>query len=239
MGDREIPFHQDRAAVLARPYPMLPSAVLWLSPTRISPSSHWHTGLGQGSWTEPRLAVLLDTLWLLGHCSGAPCAAGAGLNPVPPARGSPRHQHFLLSHIHSQGLGLLLRAEQPPGPPPSPPILPSTAAIHSCLRPAGAALPHFQPNCQLYNPLPGCCETPLGGEGSGGQAGQRSLCSGAAGPELLRATQGAGFTQAHGLPALAELSPCLQPVPCQAGVGRRELQREIRPYFLPVQFELS
>lgn len=135
---------------------------------------------------------------------------------MPPAQGSPQHQHFGSQSHPQPGLGLLLRAEQPPVLPH---CLPSFSEQRpcGCLGPAGAASPHFQPNSVLRS-LPGCCEIAQGGEGSGGQAGQRSLCPGAAGPALLRAAQGAGFALAWGLPAwLAQpgLGPCLQP--CQAG----------------------
>lgn len=118
MGDRGIPFRKDSAAVLARPYLTLPCAVVWLHhgfPPRHVRTQDSEKAAGQ----EPRLAVLLDTLWLLGHCSRAPCAAGAGLHPVPPVQGSPRHQHFGSQSHPQPGLGLMLRAEQPPGPPPS------------------------------------------------------------------------------------------------------------------------
>lgn len=121
VGDGGIPFLKDSAAVLARPYLTLPCAVVWLHhgfPPRHVRTQDSEKAAGQ----ELRLAVLLDILWLLGRCSRAPCAAAAGLYPVPPAQGSPRHQHFGSQSHPQPGLGLMLRAEQPPGPPhlPSP-----------------------------------------------------------------------------------------------------------------------
>lgn len=180
VGDGGIPFHKDSAAVLARPYPTLPSAAVGLSPTRIAPSSRSHTRLGQGSWTRAGIGSPAGhpvAPWLLQP--GSMCCWSRA-SSCAPAQGSPRHQHFGSQSHPQPGLGLLLRAEQTPVLPHGLPSFPAQQPYAACLCPAGAALPHFQPNCQLYNPLPGCCETPLGGEGSGGQAGQRSLCSGAA-----------------------------------------------------------
>lgn len=202
------------------------------------PSSRSHAGLGQGSWTSAET----------GHPAGH-SVAPRPLQPGSACCWSRAAPCALLgtstgSQSHPQpGLGLLLRAEQPP-------VLPRCLPSFPAQRPYTAAfarwggLAAFPPNSALQS-LPGCCETPVGGEGSAGQAGQRSLCCGAAGAVLLRAAQGAGFTLACGPPAWLAAGPapaCSLPQDLTApaaGAGRRELQGDIRPYFLPIQFETS
>lgn len=152
MGAGGIPLHRDSAAVLARPCPTLPCAAVSLSPTWISPSSRWQQDLDKAAGQRLAvLAVLLDTPWLFDHCSRAPCAAGAGLHPVPPAQGSPQHQHCGSQSHPQPGLGLLLRAEQPPvlphGLPSFPAQLPYTAAFapRGSLAPLPTKLSALQP----------------------------------------------------------------------------------------------